>query len=127
VLHSCFQLPSSTSISGELLQAEYAVTMNDVLLALGKHSLIYFTLDDATNLQRKQVINMMACGPKPFFLEHFTMELRKENAANLLDKLLNCKLRLLGLIHQPTPGFVLSRDVEMFDNSNVEVVEQQEK
>jgi hypothetical protein len=41
--------------------------------------------------------------------------------------MLNCKLRLLGLIHQPTPGFVLSTDVEMFDNSNVEVVEQQEK
>ncbi|CAK9270788.1 unnamed protein product [Sphagnum jensenii] len=87
VLRGCFQLPSSTTIGGELLQAQYVVTMNDVLLALGKHSLIYFTLDNATNLQGKQVINMMACGPKPFFLEHFTMELRKESAANLLQKL----------------------------------------
>jgi hypothetical protein len=68
------------------MQVEYAVTMNDVLLALSKHSFIYFTLDGATNLQGKQVINMMACGPKLFFLEHFTMELRKESAANLLGE-----------------------------------------
>jgi hypothetical protein len=72
--------------------------MNNVLLTLGKHSLIYFTLDSATNLQGKQIINMMACGPKLFFLEHFTMELRRESATNLLEKLLNCKLRLLGSI-----------------------------
>jgi hypothetical protein len=65
------------------MRAEYAATMKDVLLAAGKHSLTCFTLDDATNAQRKQVINMMACGPKPFFLEHLTMELRTENAANL--------------------------------------------
>ncbi len=51
------------------------------------------------------------------------MELHKESTTNLLEKLLNCKLRLLGSIHQPAPGFVLSRDVEMFDDSDVEVVE----
>jgi hypothetical protein len=95
------------------MRAEYAVTMNNVLLALDKHSFICFTLDGATNLQGKQVINMMACGPKPFFLEHFTMELRRESAANLLEKLLNCKLCLLGSIRQPALGFVLSRDVKL--------------
>jgi hypothetical protein len=77
------------------MRAEYGVTMNDVLLTLGKHSLICFTLDGATNLQGKQVINMMACGLKLFFLEHFMMELCKKSAANLLEKLLNCKLHLL--------------------------------
>jgi hypothetical protein len=81
------------------MQAEYVVTMNDVLLAFGKHSLICFKLDGATNLQGKQVINMLACGPKLFFLEHFTMELRRKSAANLMEKLLNCKLHLLGSIH----------------------------
>jgi hypothetical protein len=101
--------------------------MNDVLLALGKHSLICFTLDGATNLQGKQVINMMACGPKPFFLEHFMIEFRRESVANLLEKLLNCKLRLLGSICQPTFSFVLSRGVRMFDDRDVEVVEQQEE
>jgi hypothetical protein len=50
VLCSYFQLPSSATISGELMQAEYAVTMNNVLFAFGKHSLIYFTLDGASNL-----------------------------------------------------------------------------
>jgi hypothetical protein len=70
---------------------------------------------------------MMAYGPKPFILEHFTMELRKESAANLLKKLLNCKMCLLGSIRQPTPSFMLSRDVEMFDDIDFEVVEQQEE
>ncbi len=109
------------------MQAKYAVTMNDVLLTLDKHSLIYFTLDGATNLQGKQVINMMACGPKPFFLEHFTMELCRKSTANLLEKLLNYKLHLLGLIHQPVFCFVLLRDVGMFDDNDVEVVEQHEE
>ncbi|RHY22795.1 hypothetical protein DYB32_009393 [Aphanomyces invadans] len=58
----------------------------------------------------------MACGPKPFFLEHFTMELRRESAANLLEKLLNCKLRLLGSIRKPAPGFVLTTDEEDVEN-----------
>ncbi len=66
----------------------------------------------------------MACGLKPFFLEHFTMELHTESAANLLEKLLNCKLRVLGSIRQSTLGFMLSKDVEMFDDIDVEVVEQ---
>ncbi len=69
----------------------------------------------------------MACGPKPFFLEHFTMELRRESAANMLEKLLNYKLCLLELICQLAPGFVLLRDVKMFDDIDVEVVEQQEE
>ncbi len=98
--------------------------MNNVLFVLGKHSLICFTLDGATNLQRKQVINMMACGPMPLFLKHFTMELHTKSAANLLEKLLNCKLRLFGSIRWPIPGFVLSRDFGMFDNNDVEMVAQ---
>ncbi len=55
------------------------------------------------------------------------MEPRKESTTNLLKKLLNCKLRLLGLIRQPVFGFVLSRDVKMFDDNDVEMVEQQEE
>ena len=83
-LRGSFKLPSTAAIGGELMLAEYGVTMNDVLLELGNLSLICFTLDGATNVQGKQVINMMACGPKPFFLEHFTMELRRDSADNLL-------------------------------------------
>lgn len=91
---------------------EYTETMNKVLLSLGKQQLICFTLDGATNLQGKQIINMMACIPaKAFFLEHFTMVLRRESAANLLEKLFDCKLQLLGSIRVPAPGFSLSRDI----------------
>ncbi|KAI2489042.1 hypothetical protein MHU86_25551 [Fragilaria crotonensis] len=39
------------------------------------------------------------------------MVLRRESAANLLEKLLDCKLRLLGSIRMPAPGFSLSRDI----------------
>ncbi len=47
-----------------------------------------------------------------------------ESVVNLLEKLLNYKLRLFGSIRQPAPGFVLSKDVGMFDNNDVKVVEQ---
>ncbi len=69
----------------------------------------------------------MACGPKLLFLEHFTMELHRESAANLLEKLLNYKLCLLGSICQSAPGFVLSKVVRMFHDIDVEVVEQHEE
>jgi hypothetical protein len=67
---------------------------------------------------------MMACGPKAYFLEHFTMELCRESAANLLNKLMDCKLRLLGSIRQPAPGFTLLRvvnDGRGADNEDVMV------
>jgi hypothetical protein len=110
-LRGCYQLPTRSQIGGELMVHEYTETMNEVLLSLAKQQLICFTLDGATNLQGKQIINMMACIPKAFFLEHFTMVLRRESAANLLEKLLDCKLRLLGSIRMPAPGFSLSRDI----------------
>ncbi|ETV97590.1 hypothetical protein H310_09486 [Aphanomyces invadans] len=115
-LRGSFKIPSTEAIGGDLMRSEYALTMNDVLLALAKNTLICFTLDGATSVQGKQVINMMACEPKPFFLEHFTMELRRESAANLLEKLLNCKLCLLGSIRKPAPGFVLTTDEEDVEN-----------
>jgi hypothetical protein len=49
---------------------------------------------------------MMACGPMAFFLEHFSMELRRESAENLYEKLINCKRRLLLTIRELAPGFV---------------------
>jgi hypothetical protein len=72
---------SHAVIGGSLMRSKYIETMNEVLIVLGKQPLICFTLDGATNLQGKQVINMMACVPKAYFLEQ-----------NLLDKLLDCKL-----------------------------------
>ena len=50
---------------------------------------------------------MMACVPKAYFLEHFTMKLRRESAANLLGNLLDCKLQLLRSIRQAVPGYSL--------------------
>ena len=95
------------------MNQEYIHTMNEVLLSLGKQPLICFTLDGATNMQRKQIINMMACIPKAYFLEHFTMQLRRESAANLLEKLLDCKLRLLCSLRGPVPGYSHSRAADV--------------
>ena len=121
-LRGCFQLPSTEAIGGQLMRDEYLYVMNDVLLALSKMSLICITLDGATNVQGKQVINLIA-----MLLQHFTMELRRESAVNLLEKVLDCKLRLLGNICKPAPGFVLSRNTKWIADLdiNVEVVEHQ--
>ena len=97
------------------MRSEYVNTMSDVLTVLGKHQLICFTLDGATNLRGKQIINMMACVPNAFFLEHFT----RESAANLLEKLLNCKLRLLTCsIREPAHGCRLSRMPDALPNDD---------
>jgi hypothetical protein len=68
--------------------------------------MICLTLDGATNIQGKQIINLMACGPMAFFLEHFSMELRRESVENLYEKLIDCKRRLLLTIRELAPGFV---------------------
>lgn len=106
-LRGCYKLPSRDAIGGSLMRSEYVETMNEVLFALSRHPLICFTLDGATDVLGKQIINMMACVPKAYFLEHFTMELRRESAANLLGNLLDCKLRLLRSIRQAVPGYSL--------------------
>jgi hypothetical protein len=58
------------------LAVEDIETMRDILILLGKQTLICSTLDNgATVLQGKQVINMMACVPKQrMFLDHFMMD-----------------------------------------------------
>jgi hypothetical protein len=73
--------------------------------------MICLTLDGATNIQGKQVINMMACDPMAFFLEHFTMELRRESVDNLYCKLMDCKRRLLLIIRNLAPGFQPALDL----------------
>lgn len=67
--------------------------------------------------ENKSSTHMMACVPKAYFLEHFTMQLCRESAANLLEKLLDCKLHLLGSIRPPAPGCLLARwdDITVVD------------
>ena len=126
-VRGCFQLPYTEVIGGQLIRDEYLYVMNDVLLTLSKMSLICITLDGATNVHSKQVINMMACSPIAMFLEHFTMELRRESAINLLEKILDCKMRLLGNICKHAHSFVLSRNIKRIadQDNDVEVIEHQ--
>jgi hypothetical protein len=85
--------------------------MFGVVRSLKQLVMICMTLDGATNIQGKQVINMMACGLMAFFLEHFTMELRRESADNLYRKLMDCKRRLFLTIRNLAPGFQPALDL----------------
>jgi hypothetical protein len=85
---------------------EYTNIMAEVMRNLKQFVMICLTLDGATNVQGKQIINMMVCGPMAFFLEHFSMGLRRESVENLYEKLINCKRHLLFTIRELAPGFV---------------------
>jgi len=88
------------------LRLEYTNIMAEVVRNLKQFVMICLTLDGATNVQGKQIINMMVCGPMAFFLEHFSMELRRESAENLYEKLIDYKRRLLLTIRELALGFV---------------------
>ncbi len=105
-LRGAFHIPSTEMIGGNLLRLEYTNIMAKVVRNLKQFVMIYLTLDSATNVQGKQIINMMAYGPMAFFLEHFSMELLWESAENLYEKLMDCKRRLLLTIRELAPGFV---------------------
>jgi hypothetical protein len=106
-------------IGGDLMQLEYKNIMFEVMRSLKQLVMICLTLDGATNIQGKQVINMMACGPMGFFLEHFTMELHRESADNLYCKLMDCKRHLLLTIRNLAPGFQSALDlIDDFDSDD---------
>jgi hypothetical protein len=59
--------PSPHTIGTTLLLASYADVMKNVFVMLRQYHSICFSLDGATNIQSKQVLNLMACVPKAFF------------------------------------------------------------
>ena len=87
VLRPSYKWPSRKTIGGILLDNEYTWTQNDTIREIATFQTICLTLDGATNKAGKQVLNVMACGPKAYFLEHFTMDLQRESAVNLLERL----------------------------------------
>ncbi len=105
-LRGAFHIPSTEMIGSDLLRMEYTNIIAEIVRNLKQFVMICLTLDGATNVQGKQIINKMACGPMAFFLEHFSMELRRESAENLYEKLIDCKRRLLLTIRELAPGFV---------------------
>uniref|UniRef100_A0AAV1TEU1 Uncharacterized protein n=1 Tax=Peronospora matthiolae TaxID=2874970 RepID=A0AAV1TEU1_9STRA len=52
------------------------------------------TLDSATDKAKKQVLNMMVCGPLACFLMQFSISYNRETAANLLERLKEERHRL---------------------------------
>jgi hypothetical protein len=107
-LQGCYKLPTRLQIGDELMAREYTETLNKFLLSLGKQQLICYTLDGATNLQGKQIINMMACIPNAFFGTLHDCSLSGERCSRSGSI---SKLRLLRSICVPAPGFSLSRDI----------------
>ncbi len=105
-LRCAFHILSTEMIGANLLHLEYTNIMAKVLCNLKQFIMICLTLDGATNVQGKQIINLMACGPMAIFLEHFSMELRRESVENLYKKLIDCKCCLLLTIRELAPGFI---------------------
>jgi hypothetical protein len=126
-LRGSFAIPTPSALAGDPLHDEYSAIMHEVLRRITQWNLICITLDGATNVLGKQVINLMACGPLAFFLEHFNMELRRESAAHLFDKLVDCKHRLRASIRQPIDGFSVAPtneddDVELAADGDEDIV-----
>lgn len=101
-----FHVPSTVSMDDDLLHLEYKNVMAEVMHNLEQSVMIYLALDGAMNVQGKQIINMMACRPMAFFLEHFSMKLCQKSVGNLYKKLIDCKLHLLLRIRELALGFV---------------------
>jgi hypothetical protein len=110
-------------IGDDLLCLEYTNIMAEVVRNLKQFVMICLILDGATNIQGKQIINLMACGPMAFFLEHFSMELLRESAENLYEKLIDCKRRLLLTIRELARGFI--SHIVSFDASDDDANPQQ--
>ncbi len=71
-LRGTFHIPSIEMIGDDLLRLEYMKIMAEVVRNLKQFIMICLTLDGATNVHGKQIINLMACGLMAFFLEHFS-------------------------------------------------------
>jgi hypothetical protein len=57
-----------------------SVSINEI----AKCSDVCISLDGATKIKGKQILNLMACGLVDYFFYHFAIELRRESADNLL-------------------------------------------
>ncbi|SPQ94387.1 unnamed protein product (mitochondrion) [Plasmodiophora brassicae] len=105
-LRPAWAIPTASRIGGELLVAEYNIVMRETISHIREWPLVCITIDGATNVVGKQVLNIMACGPHALFLEHCSMGLLRESSENLLDVLVDAKRRLRAMIRQPLDGFV---------------------
>ena len=94
-LRPMWALPSPSVIGTSLLTSAYGDVMVSTFEQIRKTQSICMTLDGATNVMGKQVLNLMACCPKAWFLQHFTMELRRESADELLLKVIEAKNQVM--------------------------------
>jgi hypothetical protein len=82
-LRNSFKLPSP-----EILAKTYCAQNINVMSAtvneIAKCSDVCMSLDGATKIKGKQILNLMACGLVDNFFDHFAIELRRESADNLL-------------------------------------------
>jgi hypothetical protein len=96
------------------LRGEYDQITNKTINEIGKWQVVRMKMDGATNIMGKQVLNLTACGSFAYFRERFVMELRLETSENLLDKLVECKRRLLAMIRDPIDGYALPGTSDIF-------------
>lgn len=86
--------PDLFSMGDKLLEHEYEVVQTAAMDAVSLMPAICLTIDGTTLRTGAPVLNVMACGPAPIFLEHIYMGTNTESAANLLAKLISVKRRI---------------------------------
>ncbi|OQR85728.1 hypothetical protein ACHHYP_11481 [Achlya hypogyna] len=93
-LRPSYVVPDADTIGGELLDDAYLNVQKQTLAAVAKMPVFCITINGATLTTSKPILNIMICGPKAFFIEHFTMGTERETAVNLHAKLVSFKARV---------------------------------
>ena len=120
-LRPSYRLPSRDVIGGRMLVDEYERVQVDASRAVMKFPVFCFTLDGATSKAGKQVLNVLACGPMAYFIEHFDMNLQRESSKNLFSKLLSCQKRLRLLMKNAIPESEVQIELDECDDNDDDV------
>lgn len=90
-LRPAWKAPAPSRVSGQLLDDEYSHVMSETRKKLIRWASAAIAIDSATQKTGKSIINAMACGPMPFFIECIQMSIKRETAQILCKKALDLK------------------------------------
>ena len=76
------------------MNSEYESIMNEIRKKKSDWTSVTITMNGATNVNHESVINVMACGPMPFFLEHVHIDIKKETTHVIHGKVLDVAERM---------------------------------
>ena len=106
--------PSATQISGDLLDNEYKAVMSESRQKMLQWTSMTITIDGATHVTGKNVMNAILCGPMPFFIEHLELNIRKASAEHLHEKLTDFHDRLERYLDTSVSTMVIAKQLWLF-------------